>query len=360
MGNYSFDLAIIGGGPAGSAAAIAAAKIGLNTIILERQSFPRDKICGDAFMNESFQLLEEYGYDFTSLSELKYTTQNKEFKIEDNKGEIFKLPFPNVFQCKRNDMDDFLWKSIPESVQKREGVEIESMNLNHPNDLLINYYLNGEKESISCRYIIGADGYSSLVKRTFFPGLKFKSRIACRYYTTSTIKKSNALEFFFYPEISPGYFWIFPLGENEFNTGVYLPNDSTLNVKKIHETYFKRHFQEDINENNFHVWPIPNNIQLDILATDKILLTGDAAGLCDSMIGHGIDSAILTGVMAVKSIGYFEKDNCGKYNLNEIYSYHLKKTILPKILNLSKELHDEYSNEQISFHELIIKFISRI
>ena len=55
----TFDIIIIGGGPAGSAAAIYANKIGLKTIILDKSSFPRDKICGDALSGKSVRYMKE-------------------------------------------------------------------------------------------------------------------------------------------------------------------------------------------------------------------------------------------------------------------------------------------------------------
>ena len=54
-----FDIIIIGGGPAGSTAALYANKIGLKTIILDKSSFPRDKICGDALSGKSVRYMKE-------------------------------------------------------------------------------------------------------------------------------------------------------------------------------------------------------------------------------------------------------------------------------------------------------------
>ena len=52
-----YDVIIIGGGPAGSAAALFAKKNNLNTLLLEKDIFPRDKICGDAVSGKSMSIL---------------------------------------------------------------------------------------------------------------------------------------------------------------------------------------------------------------------------------------------------------------------------------------------------------------
>ena len=45
-----FDLVVVGAGPGGSSTAYHAAKAGLNTLLVDRQEFPRDKTCGDGLM----------------------------------------------------------------------------------------------------------------------------------------------------------------------------------------------------------------------------------------------------------------------------------------------------------------------
>ncbi len=54
-----YDLIIIGGGPAGSSAALFANKMGLKTILIDKTVFPRDKICGDALSGKSVKYMAE-------------------------------------------------------------------------------------------------------------------------------------------------------------------------------------------------------------------------------------------------------------------------------------------------------------
>src|SRR5579885_3100826 len=53
-----FDVAIIGGGPAGSVCAALCARAGLQTVILEREKFPREKVCGDCLNPSCWPILE--------------------------------------------------------------------------------------------------------------------------------------------------------------------------------------------------------------------------------------------------------------------------------------------------------------
>src|ERR1700751_4130239 len=53
-----FDVAIVGGGPAGSSCATFCSQAGLNTLVLERENFPREKVCGDCVNPSSWPVLE--------------------------------------------------------------------------------------------------------------------------------------------------------------------------------------------------------------------------------------------------------------------------------------------------------------
>ena len=57
------DIAIVGAGPAGAAAAIVAARAGLETVVVDRAKFPRDKCCGDGLTVGALRLLEQLGLE---------------------------------------------------------------------------------------------------------------------------------------------------------------------------------------------------------------------------------------------------------------------------------------------------------
>lgn len=59
LANSSFDLAVIGGGPAGTSAAITAARAGANVVLFESRPFPRHKVCGEFISAEALEVLAE-------------------------------------------------------------------------------------------------------------------------------------------------------------------------------------------------------------------------------------------------------------------------------------------------------------
>ena len=64
----SCDLLVVGGGPAGAAAAIRGAATGLSVVLCDKASFPRDKTCGDGLTTSALRLLERLGLDPSSVA----------------------------------------------------------------------------------------------------------------------------------------------------------------------------------------------------------------------------------------------------------------------------------------------------
>ena len=90
--NNSYDIIIIGAGPAGTTAALYANQLGLKTIIVDKSTFPRDKICGDALSGKSIRYIKELGFldeisklNGSSIKRIIFGSPNhKEFTINLN------------------------------------------------------------------------------------------------------------------------------------------------------------------------------------------------------------------------------------------------------------------------------------
>ena len=170
----TFDMIIVGAGPAGASAAIYARKYGLNALLLDKESFPRDKICGDAISGKSMMILRELHLieeasqlggaliDSVTFGSPNNVSVNISLQGAKRKG------MPTGLVVPREKFDHFLIQNA-----KDAGTHvIENFTVN---DLIQeNNFITGVRgkrhgqdnnEEFHAPLIIGADGYNSIVSR---------------------------------------------------------------------------------------------------------------------------------------------------------------------------------------------------
>ena len=128
----NFDVIIVGGGPAGSAAACYAAKEGLKVLLLEKEEFPRDKVCGDAVGGKALKHLEELDIlkslekspHFVFDSVIFSNTRGEKVKVEIKDSETTGYVYPRV------NFDWFLFNEAKNKVENIGGFAIQNFRVN--------------------------------------------------------------------------------------------------------------------------------------------------------------------------------------------------------------------------------------
>ncbi len=121
----TFDLAIIGGGPAGTAAAIAAREGGLRVAIWDRQRFPHDKVCGEFLSGESLPLLQRL---IPAALERGAPIARCEFISPRGRVDSFRLPQP-ARGLSRRSLDHALWRAAADvGVRTHEGTPVRRVS----------------------------------------------------------------------------------------------------------------------------------------------------------------------------------------------------------------------------------------
>ena len=127
-----FDLTIVGGGPAGTSAAITARVAGVNVLLLERGIIPRHKVCGEFVSAESLDLL------YTLLSTEHKPLLKEAIRIAQTRifldGQTINTPVhPEAVSIARLDLDAALWASAQEcGVDARQRVTVHNISGNGP------------------------------------------------------------------------------------------------------------------------------------------------------------------------------------------------------------------------------------
>lgn len=118
----SFDLGIVGGGPAGTAAAIEARRRGLRVVLWDRDRFPRDKVCGEFLSPESVPFLKD---QIPTAMARAAVIRRSEFISPKGRARAFWFPSPGR-GLSRHVLDEALWRAAAAAgaeVRERNGVQ---------------------------------------------------------------------------------------------------------------------------------------------------------------------------------------------------------------------------------------------
>ena len=342
--NDWFDIAIIGSGPAGSSAALALKNSKARIALFDKNTFPREKICGDGLCDRSINVLrtidENYFNEF--IQELTPLPIHKTDLVY--KGRHHTLSFKNFgYTCKRSDFDAFLHNKVT-----RDCTHIHICN-NTPivsaqkqNNGIILHDKQGN--TYKAKMVIVANGAKSTIAQSLHKSLWNKSEngVAVRAYFENVADLSlNTIELHYKKEFFPGYFWVFPMPNNIANVGFGCNiTNKNLQEEAIKDIFHAWILKDPILKKRFthaHMCSslkgglIPYNTNNFACAGDSYMITGDAASLIDPISGGGIGSAMLS--------GYFAAQVAEKSFTTQTYSYELTQEYESLLQNrISKEI----------------------
>ena len=317
------DVVVVGGGPAGAAAAITAARAGRQVVLLDKARFPRDKFCGDGLTTGALRLLERLGLQPDKVP--SWTTAS-DVMVSSPSGRTARFPLPRengVFAAvaRRVDLDAALLQvARDEGARVLDGHRVTAVH-QRPDRVVVQ--ADGVDE-IHARYLVAADGMWSSVRKLLGidlpapadlsgkqPGTYLGEWHAFRQYFTDVGPAARDLWVWFEPDILPGYAWSFPLPDGGANVGFGIQRGgklSTQDMKQVWPELLSRPRIAEVlgpnarAESPHRAWPIPARIDDMPLCAGRTLFVGDAAAACDPMTGEGIGQALVTGIAAAEAI----------------------------------------------------------
>jgi geranylgeranyl reductase family protein len=234
----SYDVVIAGAGPAGCACALALRNAGLRVAILDKQSFPRDKVCGDAIPGRAIKTLRDIDPIFSAaFSSFAAKLETKRTAL-NYKGR--KLTFNWVgeaFTCARMQFDHFLFSLVTAHTTTSVYTNIRPQKYEQDeNGITIHA---GGGQMFKAKILIGADGAQSVVaKQLASQTLDRNHHVGSvrAYYHNVAGTISQVTEIFFNKKYLPSYLWVFPLPGNRTNVGFGMLSSEIarrkVNIKK--------------------------------------------------------------------------------------------------------------------------------
>ncbi len=318
---------IIGAGPAGSATSIFLSKYQIPHIVLEKDLFPRDKICGDACSGRTALVIERANPEW--LKELlaggEQHLPSWGMKIVAPNGKALAIPFTNdrskeneriCFTSPRLVFDNFLFEKTTSAYCTVFQEAIIRSVERSGNKVIVRATVDNTDYEYSAPMIVGADGDKSIVRKQFLSANELSKSYAVGlrgyYHGVAGTAPDNNLELFFLPELMPSYLWIFPLPNGRANVGVGIASaqlreqkinlrEQMLNAIKNNPQLAPRFVNAQL-EDKIKGWGLPLALQPEQMSGHNFILTGDAAGLIDPFTGEGIGNALYSGMLAADAI----------------------------------------------------------
>ena len=311
VSEFSFECVVVGAGPSGSAAAIAAQRAGLHTLLIDAAPSHRDKTCGDGLTPRAVHTLRELG-----LEAALPAYRNRGLKLHGYGGDVTaawpqghygtegsanpRAVLDNALVEEAERAGATVWQDCPATGADLRGGYIRAVGT-----------ACGE---VAAKWVIVADGVRSPFGKLL--GRKWHKNevygIAARSYCTSPFADDewmhSHVELRDAGKIQPGYGWIFPLGNGEVNLGCGALSTNArpakVNTKKLLGAYAaqQREAWQLGPERAVASALLPMGGAVSNVAGPNWALIGDAAACVNPLNGEGIDYGLETATMAVDLI----------------------------------------------------------
>lgn len=341
----NYDVIIVGAGPAGTSCGFFLAKNGLKVLILEKDKFPREKVCGDCLTPTGVSLTRELGI-YSEL--LKVGKPLEGVRIITRQNTINTTLFIdagllNGIVAKRYDLDYLLFKNSEKAgAEIREGAEVVNITAEDNSYLKVEFNSAGKIYSEKSKFVVLACGGGTPLLFKLFK-INYKSYraigVAIRGYFELKIEAGEFMELLAQPEHWPALGWIFPVDENLVNAGIgfYVNERSKIKdgtLSRVMNTFVQKGwYSSKILKGAKLVSPLKSKRLcmggLKAMPSIKnIFLVGEAAGLVNPFTGEGIAHALLSGKLASKSILTAIKNNLNYDYASNEYVEMLRKELL--------------------------------
>jgi geranylgeranyl reductase family protein len=297
------DVAIIGAGPAGTAAAVHLGQLGLKRVVLvDRADFPRDKTCGSGLSPKGIEYLKKLGV-WEEVEKEAYWI--KGLRLVTRGGREMFLSGGDAAAaviCLRRTLDERLLRRA-QALGVNFIPTFLARSLIEENGRVMGFVADDGRE-VRARYTFVADGGHS----RFVPERGPKQILqAIMGWWEGVPFTANHVEMIFDPRVSPWYAWLFPESATRVNIGICYEDDAhKKNARRLFREVLDTHYADKLKgAKQIGDWkghPILYSYEIDRLYSPGRLVIGEAGRMVHPATGEGIYQGMRSGMMAAETV----------------------------------------------------------
>ncbi|WP_052434523.1 geranylgeranyl reductase family protein [Streptacidiphilus melanogenes] len=318
------QVVVIGAGPAGSATAVHLARAGVDVVLLEKDAFPRDKVCGDGLTPRGVHQLLRMGVDITAPG----WRRNRGVHVHCDGREI-EVDWPDTGRYpdfgltrSRHDFDELLARHAETTGARLRTRTKATAPLTDAAGRVVGVSAtsaDGEPVEYRAAIVVASDGVSA--RSALATGWPRDTRTpiataARRYYRTDAFHDDDRLHL--WADVSragddaalPGYGWLFPLADGRINLGLGgVPHHrhGATDLRATFQQWVTRlprqwKLEESAAESPLRSAALPMGLNRRPQYRDGLLVVGDSAGMVSPWSGEGIAQAMEAGEIAAGAV----------------------------------------------------------
>ncbi|MCL2448860.1 MAG: NAD(P)/FAD-dependent oxidoreductase [Polyangiaceae bacterium] len=295
------DVIVVGGGPAGASATIELARAGASVVLLDRDTFPRDKTCGSGLSPNAIAMADRLGVG-VEVRERAYPIQSvkivtpggREMVLASNAAAVVLLrrDFDELLVRRAQALGATLRDGVRASALLREGERVVGVR-------------TADGEELRARYVLCADGSHSIFSSDSRPKPTISTLMG---WWEDVATAPGQLEMIFDHDLMPLYGWLFPESDRRVNIGICMEGQeagggkATRNVRQVFDMFLARHYSARLRGarqvGRFKGHPIVYTRWVDHCTAPGAMYIGESARLTNYATGEGISQAMHSGALA--------------------------------------------------------------